>query len=394
MLMRSEERMRLRCFILLFAGMLAINLTGFASDQMTPVLMTVPDAPIPFTGSDGHIHLVYELWLTNFSSGNTAIRQVEVLGDGAVLATLDSAAIATRLQPAGSRQAQANMAPNTEALLFLHVILANGQPVPQKLTHRITAHIEAAPPQFQQMTLTGGDTAPDRKSKVVVVGPPLRGGRYISADSCCDATRHTRAAMPVNGRVWLAQRFAVDWEQMDAQNRIYVGPQKDVTSYIIYGKEAIAVADATVAFIVDGMPNQVPGAMPAAIAVDQADGNAVILDLGGGNYALYAHLQTGSIRVHPGDKVKRGQTLGLVGNSGNSLAPHLHFHVMDGPSPMASNGIPYEIDSFQVAGTTAGTAAFDEAEAKGTPLAIMPLTPPLAGRNSLPLDQLIVAFPQ
>lgn len=386
--------MRLRWLVLLIGGLLAVNVTCFAAEQMTPVLMSVHDAPIPFTGSDGRIHLVYELWLTNFSSGNTAIQKVEVLGDGAVLATLDAAEIAMRLQPAGSRESHADMAANTEALLFLHVILANGQPIPQRLTHRITAHIDAAPPQFQQMTLTGGDTSPDRNTKVVVIGPPLRGERYISADSCCDATRHTRAAMPVNGRVWLAQRFAVDWEQMDAQNRIYVGPQKDVASYIIYGKEAIAVADATVASIVDGQPNQVPGAMPVGIAIDQADGNAVILDLGAGHYALYAHLQAGSIRVHPGERVKRGQTLGLVGNSGNSLAPHLHFHVMDGPSPMASNGIPYEIDSFQVTGETAGTAAFDEAEAKGTPLAIAPHTPPHVVRDGLPLDQLVVAFPQ
>ena len=241
--------------------------------------------------------------------------------------------------------------------------------------------------------LEGGLGALDTRTPVVVVGPPLRGERYIAADSCCDATRHTRAALPVNGRVWLAQRFAVDWEQMNAENRIYTGQQTSVASYVIYGKEAIAVADATVVSVIDGMPSQVPRHHAGCDFIDRADGNSVVLDLGGGRYALYAHLQAGSLRVHPGDKVKRGQTLGLVGNSGNSLAPHLHFHVMDGPSPMASNGVPYEIDSFQITGTTAGTAAFDEAEAKGTPLAIMPLTPPLAGRNSLPLDQLVISFP-
>lgn len=75
----------------------------------------------------------------------------------------------------------------------------------------------------------------------------------------------------------------------------------------------------------------------------------------------------GSIKVNPGDTVKRGQVLGLVGNTGNSVAPHLHFHVMDTPSSLASNGLPYEIDQFQVTGRSPGTEAFDAAEANGTP---------------------------
>jgi murein DD-endopeptidase MepM/ murein hydrolase activator NlpD len=48
--------------------------------------------------------------------------------------------------------------------------------------------------------------------------------------------------------------------------------------------------------------------------------------------------------------VKRGDVLGKLGNSGNTSAPHLHFHLMAGPSAHASNGIPNVIDSFAVAG--------------------------------------------
>ena len=73
------------------------------AEQMTPLLLAVNDAPVPFHASDGRTHLVYELAMTNFSSGDVAIQKLEVLGDGAVLQILDAAAVAQRLQPAGLR---------------------------------------------------------------------------------------------------------------------------------------------------------------------------------------------------------------------------------------------------------------------------------------------------
>jgi murein DD-endopeptidase MepM/ murein hydrolase activator NlpD len=118
----------------------------------------------------------------------------------------------------------------------------------------------------------------------------------------------------------------------------------------------------------------------------------VILDLGNGNYALYAHMKPGSIRVHAGETVTPGQVLGLVGNSGNTIAPHLHFQLMDRPSSLDANGLPYEISAFQVTAETPGTAAFDAAEANGTALEFKPVSPPDQVRNAMPLDQLIISF--
>jgi hypothetical protein len=381
-------------FILLAAFRLAPSYAESASadsERMTPVILAMQDAPVPFFGSDGRTHLVYELWLKNFTSGKVTVEKVEILGDDKVIGALDAAEIGRRLQPAGLREPAGAMAPSTEALLFIHVVMPEGQVAPKKLAHRVLVRAEAAPPGMQEITETGGEGSVEALP-VAIIGPPLRGDRYISADSCCDASRHTRAALPVNGRVWIAQRYAVDWEQLDEQGRIYQGPAADVNSYTIYGKEALAVADAKVASVIDGLPNQTPGQYPTNIPIEQADGNSVVLDLGGGRYALYAHFQPHSIRVHRGDAVKGGQVIGLVGNSGNSVAPHLHFHVMSTPSALASSGLPYEIESYQITGTTPGTAAFDEAESKGTPLAITPLSPPRQVTHGLPLDQLIISF--
>jgi hypothetical protein len=379
-----------------------LALTGFAvcsfawranaQENMTPLLLAVQNAPVPFTGSDGRVHLVYELWLSNFSSAAAGVAKVDVLGDGTVLQTLDAAAIAKRLQPAGQRDSGATLSKGALALLFLNVSLAPDETIPRELSHRVTAHLSAAPPGHQEITETGGATVIDRQP-VARISPPLRSDGYISADSCCDATRHTRAALPVNGRVWVAQRYAVDWEQLDANSRIYSGPREKLESYAIFGKPVFAVADATVVSVTDGQPEQTPGAYPTNISLDAADGNSIILDLGQKRYALYAHLQPGSIKVHRGETVKSGQVIGLVGDTGNSVVPHLHFQVMDSPASLGANGLPYEIDDFEVAGQTHGTEAFDEAETKGTPLVITAASPVGHIKNALPLDQLIISFP-
>jgi murein DD-endopeptidase MepM/ murein hydrolase activator NlpD len=158
------------------------------------------------------------------------------------------------------------------------------------------------------------------------------------------------------------------------------------------GQEAIAVADGTVVKVVDGLPEQEPGVFPENISLEEADGNSVILDIGGGNYALYAHFQPGSIRVKEGDRVKQGDVLALVGSSGNSLAPHLYFHVMDGPLSLASNGLPYIVDSFMVTGQSPGTEAFNKAEQEGTRLEVTLVDPAKRVTGAMPLDQLVVDF--
>jgi hypothetical protein len=373
------------------SSMLVAPAAAREAERLTPVLLSVPESPIPFSGSDGRTHLVYELSVTNFSSGEILVENVEVLADDMILETLDGTGVAARLQPFGLREARAKMAASTSAFLFVHLALPSQERTPRKLRHRVFARMSAARPGKQGLVAIGGETAIDQR-EVTILGPPLVGERYLAADSCCDATRHTRAALPVNGRIRLSQRFAVDWEQLDAQGRIYAGSRDDAASYTIFGREVLAVADATVVSVIDGLPNQTPGKLPAGLPIEEADGNSVVLDLGAQRYGLYAHLQPGSISVRAGDTVRKGQVIARVGNSGNRLAPHLHFHVMDSISPLNSNGLPYAIDRFRVTDRSAGTDAFDAAEAAGTPLAISRFVPPREVTNALPLDQLLIDF--
>src|SRR6202167_274598 len=166
----------------MFALLVAPFAAGRAqvSETMSPLLLAIQDAPVPFMGSDGKIHLVYELGMTNFSSAEIAVEKVEVVGNGSVLQTLDPAAVAGRLQPAGLREPVGTLAKSTHALLFLNVSLAPGSKIPSELSHRVALRVTAAPPGHQELSESGGAKRSDKRPGGLI-GPPLDGERYIMA---------------------------------------------------------------------------------------------------------------------------------------------------------------------------------------------------------------------
>ena len=123
------------------------------------------------------------------------------------------------------------------------------------------------------------------------------------------------------------QRDAIDIV-MVVDGKTYRGDRSRLESFLIFGQPLLAVADGRVTEAVDGHPDlPVGGTTWHAMA-----GNHVILDIGGGHYVLYGHLKQGSLRVRPGEQVRRGQVLGQVGGSGNSGEPHLHLQIQDKPT--------------------------------------------------------------
>jgi murein DD-endopeptidase MepM/ murein hydrolase activator NlpD len=97
-------------------------------------------------------------------------------------------------------------------------------------------------------------------------------------------------------------------------------------------KAVLAVAAGRVVTARDGIPENIPGhgdAFHPAVPItsETVAGNTITLDLGGGQFAYYMHLQPGSLRVKAGNHVRRGQALARVGGSGDAREPHLHFEV-------------------------------------------------------------------
>ena len=77
-------------------------------------------------------------------------------------------------------------------------------------------------------------------------------------------------------------------------------------------------------------------------------GNYIVLKIDEDRFVFYGHLQPGSLRVNVGDDVHVGEELGRIGNTGNSDAPHLHFHVANGSDPLSGEGVPFVFTSFEL----------------------------------------------
>jgi len=361
--------------------------------QYTPLLPAVLAPPRWFRGADEQIHLVYELVLTNAFPVTVELTELAVVDadDGTVLATLSS----TRLSDATSllsnpSEATTSLPASTAGVVWLDVPFSNEDDLPVSIAHRLTLRVPPGLPLPETIVETGGSAEVDRRPPVVL-SPPLAGARWAAVGSCCDGP-HRRAVQAIDGALHLAQRFAIDFNQLDADHRIFAGDRTLNPSYPGYGQPILAVADATVVASVDRYPDQIPEA-PTGITLENAEENRVILDLGAGRYALYAHLKPGSIRVEAGEQVRQGQVLGELGNSGSSTGPHLHFHVMDAPSGLVADGLPYVFSDFDLTGQI---PPLDEALALVEAGDALPIAAERVGprHDALPLGRDVMTFPE
>jgi murein DD-endopeptidase len=328
-----------------------------------PLDVTVPIAPTAFQ-ADGKMNLVYELHIVNMGPWDCTLTGIEVIAPGAsnFLASFSGTDLEGMLgRPGVTTLPKSKLAPGTNAVVFMWVTIDRKEDVPAAIQHRITVKLGDYPEQLNV------DTDPLAvRTGPIVITPPLRGDHWLAANGPSNTSGHRRALIPINGHAVISQRFAIDWVKLGDDGQTYRGDKLDNKNYYAFGSDALAVADGTVTEVKDGIPLNIPGATSRAVPItlETIGGNHVILNIGNGCYAFYAHLQPGSIRVKVGDKVHRGQVLGLVGNTGNSTEPHLHFHISNASSPLGSEGLPYLFPSFEVEGKGWG---WKPSDAKGAP---------------------------
>jgi hypothetical protein len=374
--------------------------TGIApGTRFTPLAAATLTTPAAVRGSDGRQHIAYELELTNASNLSATIQRVEVRAPGVKRALADisgAALVADMTRPGGLPEGAPEsdttvIGSSAVALVWLDVVGPRGQPVPRELEHHVSATL-ASPTPF---TFSGSlGTVRTARRAPVELHPPLKGGTWVADEGCCSApTHHRRGLAPVNGQLLVPQRFAIDWAMLDARNRAWVGDPSKLTSYIGYGQPEIAAARGVVVSSVDGIKDNTPqGTLEDLPTITETVGNHVILRIAPNRFLLYGHMQRGSVRVKVGQRVRVGQLLGQVGNSGNSSTPHLHFQVLTQPTFFPSDSVPYTFRRFDLIGQAEPFTDEDLALRPTGSIQVTHTRSDGVRRDELPLDLSVLRF--
>lgn len=349
--------------------------------------------PTPFQGTDGKVHVAYELHLTNSSAAKESLKltKLQVFTQGArATASYEGhglCALARPKCPEGA--AQVTIPAGGRAVLLIWLSLAPDIPI-----HAIWHTVTFRDGHGRQHTLCGASVAVAPQA-AIQIGPPLGGGRFWLASEGPGnvQSHHWGSLQSMNGAVTVAQRFAIDFVGLDAAGHaLPVPPDAPQASqnaeWFGYDADVLAVADGVVSDSRDGEPDGQPLAArpePTDVTPRGLYGNFVILEIAPGVFAHYAHLRPGSVRVRTGEPVHQGDVIAHLGDSGNSGVPHLHFHISNKPSFADSEGLPYRVARFTLEGK-AGKEIVLSPTSKWSPH-------PVKERDVLPLDGDVVLFP-
>lgn len=335
-------------------------------------------------GDDDAQHLVYELFITNWNHEDLRFASIDVedAATGKRLTRFDSKALEdpNRL---GTVPFSVKTAPvrvlqsGRTAVITIDVKLPLGASVPGSIRHRIQFESD---PNLRLILADGSlsselfsvtEPMPIDQRRPLVIGPPLRGGPWFCGNGFSGSAPDGKymfnphdAQYPSDNiaRIHVPSRFGCDLAKVDAEISPRRVPSPDgisLSMFYGYGADVIAVADGLVIKTKDGIPENEPRIdmkviMPIPLTDSTANGNMAALKIGEGQYAFYAHLQPGSLRVKEGDRVRKGQLLGKIGNSGNTTGPHLHFHVGRGPAMGGDDFLPYVFTSYWLEGRGGG----------------------------------------
>lgn len=337
------------------------------SNELKALIVTVVKEPQPMMANDGLVHLVYEVRTTNFTDETVELDRLTVYGDSTSnppLLVLEGADFMQRtltLEYHPFKRAPLSevtvdqIAPGQTVVSFLDVTVESFDQVPDKLINRVQVAGSGV------IALVLGPTGALAEVEtfvnhepVLVLGNPIKGGKWVNVNGCCDFdnSAHRRVIRSVDGEEFYPERYSIDIMEVDDQGNLFVGDSNLNESWLGYGTELIASADGVVARVVKGEPDNKPGESPPfPISLSNGAGNIVILHIGDGIYILYGHLIPGSNdHLEVGDFVAKGETIGLLGNTGQSGAPHLHYQVMDGNSIAEAEGVPFVFEDFSNVG--------------------------------------------
>ena len=385
------------CTSLLLAAPAAAAPQASPAKEFTPVVGEVLHTPEPVLAGDGHVHLAYELLVINrpvleygFVSAAASVKRVQVLDErGKVLLSLSGKALADVTDRFGAPEPGTKLEPGQSGFVAIDVKLPKGAKVPRRLSHRVS--IALHPDQGVEATTYETGASVVSRHQAVVLAPPLRGADWVVNDGCCATlTAHRRGVLPIDGTISVGGRFSINLVQIQLSGNVFLNPPQstaDYSSFPYFGAAVHAVSSGTVVSVKDHLPENPLGTLAPVRAAD-IGGNQIVVKMGADRYVYYGLLKTGSALVHPGQQVKAGEIIAQLGSSGYTTGPQLQVGLVDGPSPLGDEGLPFRFSRFSVAGTLTNYSGIFEGKTAQ-------IRPELRGehRAEMPLDQQVLSFP-
>ena len=368
--------------------------------DFTALVVTPTTTPAPVLATDGKVHLAYELLLTNAAPVPYALSSLEIVDpdSGDTLRTIGEDDIQREVrrldapgEAKGVKSGPVTIEPASTWIAWIDVAV-DPDAVPTRLQHRTTgAIVTDAGPRPTDYLLT---TIAVSDAEAQVVSSPVSAGDWYMSEGCCaEYTHHRNGFAPVNGSGLVPQRFAIDFFKVDEEGRTWEGDPSQIESYFSYRQPILSATSGTVVRSVDGFANTDALPEPPTIPpIIETVGNHVVVEIEPGRYLLYGHMDTGSVRVEVGDVVEVGQELGLIGSSGNSTTPHLHFQLQTEPTFFPTDSLPYVFDSFTLLGSVSERIWDDDLGLQPTGQLPFDQTDPSERTNELPLDRTVIRF--
>ena len=319
-----------------------------AAKTTTALHVESSNPPYAVFGSDGRLHVEYDLVLTNAFVGPATLDAVAVRADGKPALTLTGDALTAATHTLLTSDATVTIAPASTAFTQVDLVV-RGRTAPKRITNRVAYTIPADAPSRSVIgsTVSASPVLRTDPRPPTVISAPLSGAGWVNVNGCCnDPTSPHRETLLASDGDWVTpELFAIDWIR-EVDGRFYSGDGTQNTDWVGFGEPIHAVADGTVVLTRDGLPDIPPMTKnPGLRTPEDYAGNNVIVAIGHGRYAVFDHLVRGSVRVRRGQRVRAGQVVGKLGNSGNTDGPHLHFGIEARPDSLAQ-GLPFEIDDF------------------------------------------------
>jgi murein DD-endopeptidase MepM/ murein hydrolase activator NlpD len=319
-----------------------------AAKTTTALHVEASNPPYAVFGSDGRLHVEYDLLLTNAFAGPATLDAVAVRADGKPALTLTGDALTAATHTLLTSDATVTIAPASTAFTQVDLVV-RGRTAPKRITNRVAYTIPADAPSRSVIgsTVSASPVLRTDPRPPTVISAPLSGAGWVNVNGCCnDPTSPHRETLLASDGDWVTpELFAIDWIR-EVDGRFYSGDGTQNTDWVGFGEPIHAVAGGTVVLTRDGLPDIPPMTKnPGLRTPEDYAGNNVIVAIGHGRYAVFDHLVRGSVRVRRGQRVRAGQVVGKLGNSGNTDGPHLHFGIEARQDSLAQ-GLPFEIDDF------------------------------------------------